>query len=344
MTSFRHNWLVGTSRRSDAVSDVVAGDYDMLIMTSSWDSRCQCLAESAVTARTGLGIFFENEGEQGLRARHDPVVRDFLGRQCETHSEVFGASEDLDRLWSDIWQAILEAVAAAGRPMRLLFDLSTCPRYYAMAVVANGFRHQLVSELTAFYAEGHYPDGSSVNPHETFTTGKWDTVPVPGLEGASNPSRERRYVVSVGFEGTKTFRAVNAEGADQVSLVLASPGVAPDYEQRTLESNAELIDEFLIPENEFVRAPAADAIATWAALRERSADWASDDVFYLPCGTKAHALGMALHALSSDEPTVMYARPASHRETNIKPLGAYWTYLITDPTSLVPSRIVQSTA
>jgi hypothetical protein len=336
MTDFRHAWLAAESAQADSPTDLVSGHFDVLLTTASWDSRCLCLHDCELDAGRAIGIFFSNRGDGALRDRHDPQVDAFIERVGGASRRIDQRSEELEALWGAVWDEFMIASDAHTGPMRVLLDLSTCPRYYAMALIAAGFRTHRIAELVIFYAEGKYPPPTDEDPHEPFTFGRWETVPVPLLEGRSDPALPRHYIVSVGFEGSKTLRAVSSEGADNVTVIFPRPGVAPAYEERTREANQILLDDFGVDDSAIIDAPAGDAVATWKILAEQHDRWNRDDAFYLPAGTKPHAIGMALDALIGGRVTVMYAKPATHKEVEIKPLGHYWLFTVRDLTAFKP--------
>ena len=333
MTEYRRAWLHAASQHGSTPAELISGHYDLLVTTASWDARCLCLVDCAVTADSAVGIFFANRGEGALRDAHDPRIEAFLQRVGKQVTLMHRGSDELDELWVDLWRAVVETADTTRQPLRILLDLSTCPRYFAMALIAAGFRSHLVGELVVFYAEGRYPPRTAEDPHEPFTYGRWETVPVPLLEGHADPGLPRHYVVSVGFEGSKTVRAISSEGADNVTVVFPRPGVAPEYEERTMEENRILLDDFGIDQHEVIFAPAGDAVATWQALAEHRERWTCDDAFYLPAGTKPHAIGMALDATLGGDVSVMYAKPATHKESAIEPLGQFWRFTIRDLTA-----------
>lgn len=329
-TEFRQAFLTGRSEKASSIPGLVDGEYDLLIMAASWDSRCLCLLSADVRARWGIGIFFENRGVLGLRDAHDPQVRDYLEHRCETVREIEHASEDLDGLWQELWKGAWEAYTNVGRPLRVLLDVSTCPRYYALALLSGGFRKGIVESVTCFYAEGQYPESREESTHEQFTTGRWKTRDVPFLTGTADPGNSRFYVVSLGFEGAKTYLAVSNNDADRVMVLFPRPGVRPDYPERTRRSNEVLYEEYGLDRRSEISAPAGDAVAAWAALAEASPTLPTENPFYLCCGTKPHAIALALHALIDERVTVLYAQPASHKEAAITPLDSYWAFRIRD--------------
>jgi hypothetical protein len=143
------------------------------------------------------------------------------------------------------------------------------------------------------------------------------------------------YLVSVGFEGDKTLRAVSRADPDKVSILFAKPGVRPEYEALAAEANRDLMREFLVPKSRILNAPASDAIATWqtiATSRVHPED--SENSLYLCCGTKPHALALALNAIALGHPAVLYNVPEEHHVHTTGPGENFWTYEIRDVTAL----------
>jgi hypothetical protein len=265
-------------------------------------------------------------------------VQGFLEGCCDSTRLIERESEDLVGLWEELWVATWEAYASVGRPLDVLLDLSTCPRYYAMAFLAQGFSEGIVGRLTCFYAEGRYPPDPKELAVDQFTAGKWETHSVPGLAGTADPGSRRLYVVSVGFEGSKTFRAVSSDDPDRVVVLFPNPGVDPSYPERTREKNRLLFAEYGIEERQLINAPAGDAIKAWQALAAAAPAGEDENPFYLCCGTKPHSLAMALHGLITERATVLYAKPAGHKEIQIEPSGVYWSFRLEDVT--LPSRVL----
>lgn len=331
-TAFRQAFLDGSSQRAESVGEVAHGRYDLVVMTSSWDARSVSLVEAQIEAAHGIGVFFSNRGVLGFRDEHDPQVSAFLEQCCGQVAAIEGPSESLDFLWQQIWLAVSAAYIDVGRPLDVLLDLSTSPRYYALALFACGMRSGVLSSLTCFYAEGEYPEATN-GAQEQFTEGRWETRHVPGLAGTADPGNKRLYVVSVGFEGSKTYRVVSSDDPDRVRVLFPQPGVKPEYVDRTRQNNRLLLADFGVQDADMVVAPAGDAIAAWQALALSELAGPGDNPSYLCSGTKPHALAMAIHALVEDRPTVLYAKPASHKEARTRPLGVYWSYRIDDLTS-----------
>lgn len=335
MTTFRQAHLEGTSKRSTDLASLANGDYDLALVCSSWDARC--LAVTAVqemrTKRVVI-LLFDARDDQGLRDSHDPKLTAFAEKIASKITVIRGESTDLRSVWNQLSDELARARMAQQSPLSLFIDISTCPRFYSAATLAVALKKGWASRATLFYAEGVYPepDGSV---EIAFTGGRWSSVPIPGLEGLTDPGKERFYLVSAGFEGIKTFQAVAEGDPDRISLLLPQPGYREEYTARALQVNQKLVQEYCVPPEQILTAPAGDAIAAWAALarspRERRD---SENTFYLCCGTKPHAIALALRSLCLDYPVVLYNLPGEHRVIATQASGIFWVYEVSDVTAL----------
>lgn len=333
MTRFRDSYLSGTSECLNSAGELT-GHFDVFLTASSWDRRCVSIVGAKdVTADAAVPMFFDVRDTLGLRDEHDKKITEYCECMATRTAPIFGSSRDVQRLWSTIQTTLVEIASERQRPLHVLFDISTCPRYYFLATCAAGLLSGLIDTITVFYAEAVYPDGKA--SEVAFTGGRWQTVPIPGLLGHYKPESKRFYFVSVGFEGWKTLRIVARADPDRVSILLPHPGVTAGYAKEAYENNFELIDSYRIPDDQIVRAHAADAIGAWKALSDRALERELDEnTYFLCCGTKPHALAFALRAMSLGFPTVLYNVPDEHRVHVTESNGRFWKYVIEDVTAL----------
>lgn len=328
-SEYKFGWLTASSVTGEQPQEVLNGDFDLAIASSSWDRRSTCITETSITAATAVGLFFDNKGTGNLRDAHDLVINEFLGTCARDYRPLKGRSEDLAGIASQLTHVLEETVTQVGRPIRLLVDLSTCPRYFSLGTIADAFRRQLVRTCVVFYAEGRYPKTDGLE-QDLFTLGELETVPIPGLPGSVAPGRQRKLVVSVGFEGSKVLKAANAFDPDLVGALLPRPGVQPDYERRSQAAAERLIEAYQVQATDVLYAPASDAVAAWKILAENHPYDADQDISYLLCGTKPHSLAMALHSLTANKAGVFYLKPAAHRQVPTESLGKYWRFTLDD--------------
>lgn len=336
-TTYRHGFLSGKSVVDNNSKCLVSGKYDLVIASSSWDRRCVCITDGKnIVSEHSILLFFEARDENNLRDKHDLNIIDFL--ETITHNApviVKGHSVDVEGMWLNILKEILLISKSINKPLNILLDLSTCPRYYALAIMATCFKRGLACNITIFYSEGIYGNTENEEVLEyNFTKGKWRTVPIPSLDGSCDPEKEKYFLVSVGFEGIKTIRAVHKADPDRISILFPDPGINPSYVQIAEEQNKELIDEFMVPEEQIIRVRAGDAIEAWKSLSIRSLERSEENIHYLICGPKPHAIGLGLRAISLGYPTVLYNVPEGHSVTDVQPSGIFWRYDIKDLSAL----------
>ena len=334
---FRQGFLKGSSSSSDSPESLAHGSFDFLLLASSWDKRCVCVTKSRdLRSNHGALLLFDTRDDLRLRDDHDPRLARFLEETVDNSAVIHGDSTDTGSVWSRLSEMFLKVARKYKRPLRIFIDLSTCPRYLSIGLAVEGLKSGIASEVTFFYAEGKYPEEKSKEEqHELFTTGRWDSIPIPGLHGVWDPEKRRAYVVSIGFEGSKTLRLVSREEPDNVSVLFPDPGVKPEYVGRAARNNATLLKAFRVADERIIRAAAGDAIAAWKALSVSTVDVPEEqNVYYVCCGTKPHSLALGLRALVADYPAVLYIVPDRHRVADTEPLGVFWRYDIRDVTSL----------
>lgn len=333
VSSFTEGHLTGQSYSSASVQDLLDGYFDLALVVSSWDARCQCI-QDAVNLRVAHAILvlFEARDAKGCRDSHDRALEDFCRGHCGFPHVICCSSLDIDGTWTMLDREIGLVAKSMKRPLTILLDISTCPRYYALAVLGSCITRRLASVITVFYAEGKYPPKGRTE-EMYFTGGRWRTVPVPFFHGIYRPGDKRFYLVSVGFEGNRTLRSVSKADPDRVSMLFPCPGVVPAYVTRARQANKDLRATYHVPSNQIVKAHVGDAIGGWKALSEAHLERANENVYYMCAGSKPHALSLGLRALSLGHPALLYNVPDEHLAVETVPFGRYWKYEIEDFTA-----------
>jgi len=325
---FAHGSLRGRSQLSTAPHSLYSGEYDLAVLVSSWDRRATCVtAAKDFRAAACLVVLFNERDRQGLRDAHDFAILDFARTSSQRVIQVGADSLDLRGTWLKLLHELGESRRRIKRPLRLFIDASVCPRYYLLGLVATSLSSGIASHVSISYAEGRYPRKEKNTAEDiSFTYGQWKSVAVPGLEGRYSPGLKRFFLVSIGFEGWKTMRAVTRADPDRVSLLHGKPGTNDDYPERSIRDNAELINHYKIPPEQILNAHAGDAIAAWQVLSERAIERTDENAYFLCSGTKPHSLALGLRALSLKRPAVLYNLPEAHEVVAIESNGKFWRF------------------
>jgi hypothetical protein len=326
--SYASGSLRGSSYSSTSATQLYCGDYDLAILVSSWDTRSVCVSQ-AERFKAGLCVvtLFTYRDRLGLRDRHDADLLAFAQRCAPEVCEIRGDSLDLENTWSQLLRSMVAHRHRTKRPLHIFVDASACPRYYLLAIVATALSSGLAARVSVTYAEGRYPAKTTNSSEDiSFTHGQWKSVAIPTLEGKYSPGLKRFLLVSIGFEGWKTIRAVSRADPDRVSILHGKPGTTTEYADRALQDNADLIQYYRIPPEQILCAPAGDAIAAWKTLSASAIERPEENAYFLCSGTKPHSLGLGLRALCLRSPAVLYNLPEAHHVVEIEPNGKFWRF------------------
>lgn len=339
VSEFSDGVIKAKSRNGTNSSELWNGFFDFAIIGTSWDKRCTSITKCTnLTFKTVVEVVpFDIEPIESLAENHQNV-----SEFCRANSSYFHTMEaktsNLPETLAEIKRCLWLAIGNVDRKQaaRVFIDISTCPRYFTLAILSEAFRSGLVEEIFVAYSEGVYPDAApSYEGLEdiSFTDGAFHAVPIPGFFGEFEPSKRDFFLVSTGFDGWKTLNLLIRKEPERVAALVASPGVSPDYERRALAANAALFSRFGIQEDRMIKAAAGDAIEAWKNITTMNLEhFDEENVNYLCSGNKAHSLALALRAIAKQSPAVLYNRPTKHLPSNVECSGVFWSYSI-QPTS-----------
>ncbi|MBZ0105945.1 MAG: hypothetical protein K8H84_09985 [Sulfuricella denitrificans] len=331
VTTFSDGALSGESLKSNSADALLEESYDLAIFVSSWEERCLCFPTSAAwTAKSTILILFTDRDSAGARDKHDEILKEHVKGHSQNVIIVSGRSIDIDLVWESLFDHILRIYGETKRPLRILLDSSTCPRYYVLAIVGACIAEGISGNISVTYAEGSYPcqtEGRHGAEEIKLTDGHWKAVSVPYFEGSYSPGKNRFYLISVGFEGWKTLRVVSRADPDRVSVLFPDPGFKPEYAARTRRDNEDLVKQFRIPGEQIISTAAGDAIDAWRALTDASLEREdSENAYFLCCGSKPHSLALGLRAMALSYPAVLYNLPQGHSAVPVVSNGVFWRY------------------
>jgi hypothetical protein len=338
---------------------VAANDkaFDVSLSAASWDSRSTAMTRCFRPPHENLGLVYGNPGANGYAAINQAT----LVAWTEEHQATFDrVSFDSARVPSSFREVIarLERIRdRSSTPLRLLTDLSAMPRYVSLGLLSRLEPDDLFSSITFIYETSSYDVGnrdgntSSSIPvkqpvsgwsrtaaaaatvlrraRSIFTRGSWRCIGIPGLDRVDElPSRTgpKHCVVALGFDGEETYEVLRQLDVGRVTAIVPDPPVREEFVERCLAANNAVLSEWVSATGLF-RCGATDARGMVNLL----ARIPEDDCprCYLPFGTRPHALGMAVEALSSRSAMVLYRWPQSFVERSQISRGIVYAYTVT---------------
>ncbi len=334
MMEYREGYISAVSHRGTA-EEIEPGFYDLMLLTCGWESRS--IAISRVTSiqcnRAAIICFHDASGRKGYEPAFLEALTEYAGRISggQAIDVIEHNSSDLDGMAIRLVEKVVEVRRKVGKPIRVVFDISSCPRYYFLYFLGVGMKGRLCESVTFLYSEGQYESEGEYEKEVVeyvATTGEWNTVPIPGFDGIFNPEGRAIFLVSVGFEGARYRSVVTRYEPDRVLVLLPAPGFNEKYTRRAEVACMPLVEEFRVADDDILRIPAGDAVAVWRAVSCAAARYQGENVTYLAFGPKPHVLGLGLHGIVDQSISVLYRKPEGYTRKEVKPTGVMWSYAL----------------
>lgn len=335
-SEFSDGSIKATSEYCDDPNELWNGFFDFALVGSSWDKRCTAVTRCEnLTAQSTVIIKPFVTSSSPILDEHNAVIFKFCHAQSKDLHVVESSTSNLAESLRDVQSHFWAAISHVDRktPARIFVDISTCPRYFSLAILGEAFRSGLVAEIVLGYSEGKYPRArpSYKDLEElSFTDGPFQAVPVPGFFGEFEPSKGKFFLVSFGFDGWKTLNLLIRKEPERVAALLATkPNGSDEYEQRALAANAALIERFGTVDELIIKSDACDAVGTWRKITDSNLEnFDAENIYYLCSGNKPHSVALALRAIVLGNPTLLYNQVSQHLPVEVNFAGVYWKYSI----------------
>ena len=318
--------ITATSFRAE--KDVIGDEFSVGVFFSSYESRC--LESSTVIPEKAIErsviVCFREKDPTGFREKHDRILFEQVSRCTRERPEVIDSLsvQEVELVLEEIMRRI-PASAASGE-CRWFMDITGSPKPYYMGLL-GWLRDRVESPaLTLFHTEAHYEQKHSREEAFCFTEGFSRYIWVPRLWGQPDPRLPWTYMFLLGFEGDRSLEIYERFEPDYTVALISDPGYQPGYTEVAKERNRVFLAE---AKPELFYTDAADPIGTWRELEKRiGIAQVKSNVCIVPLGTKPHALGGCLAALSTRTPAVLYLMPRGYKARDVPRGKALWKYEI----------------
>lgn len=308
--------------------DGIKDDFDLFIFTAGWESRCIEIREydnEKFNFNSAMIISFRYGEDLGYLSEYMDKLKSFINVKIPNGKfhPIEHEPNDLDKITIDINNIINKIIFELKRPLKIGFDISSCPRYFILYLLGYCLENRLAQKLSFFYSEGKYSGDIEDYVH---TKGDWKIIEVPNFEALYDPEDKKMFVVSAGFEGNRFRSLVAKYEPDTIGILMPDPGFNKEYTKKVEKECKPLIDDFNIPADSILRAPAGDAIAAWKALKAPSLNKEKYHIAYLTFGPKPHILAMGIHGYLNKKISVTYRIPDGYTKMEVEPTGIFWRY------------------
>lgn len=338
MTEFFEGHLCGRSKSFDMNMPIV-GSFDLFIFTVGWEERCTKIIfhdSNEFSFNEGIILSFINSGKKGWNPDYCEKIRDFIEFQKKKKyypiilKSLVPNHDGLADI-SSLFEKISLKQQELQRPLKIGFDISSCPRVVFLQLLHYCIENDLTKSISFFYAEGIY-DFDIAND-EVFVAGDWDTIAIPGYGGKNiNLQRKDYFILSFGFEQKGYLGWIEeCDTLAKVGVLFPHPPYIPKYDkigkQRLAEFKKRLDLDDRNEKFSYEEAKAGDAIDAWKKFDSLLADKNNCNVTFLPYGPKPHSLAMGLRCLLNENFVLIYRISSKgYHEIDVKALGKIWQY------------------
>lgn len=305
--------------------------YKLGIFFSSFASRC--LTGSALinenNCENSIIVLFDERDDKGLRDKHDRILIKQVNSITKNEPKKinissFNVEESIDILRNQIIKYDLKY------DDKVIIDISGSPKPFYLSILASFRRRVFPPGIHIFHSSGEYKKPSGGEDY-SFTFGFDKDIWIPGFWGDFEPSLETSYIFLLGFEGNRVLSVLYKEEPESFYGLIGDPGYFPKYTEISKKRNSEFLEiiDRAFGEDHLIYADAGDAVETWRKLQEKFEPIQDRyNLCIVPFGTKPHAIGAALYALTSWTPSIMYKVPKRYEYNDTKRGDYIWLYKI----------------
>jgi len=156
-TKHAQKHIYGNSAKIAEINDM---DFDIFFYTVGWESRfteiLKRLGDSFMSEKNYVCCF-----KQGDTKGYDANAKSEFIKELEEHIEAESESiefeySEFETFEEQINDKIYSELELKKRPLKIGFEISSCPRYYILYVLGLCISKNYTKEISFFYSEGKY--------------------------------------------------------------------------------------------------------------------------------------------------------------------------------------------
>jgi len=323
--------------------------YDAVIAGLSWETRGPTALSRLKTVGPELTLFKFASRSQEIEDAKASQLKTFLTLQPNLTIKDLEASTEAEKNFRALKAWLQDLYAKAGRPLSILLDITCVPKTYVLYLIGLGFSDELVARLDCLYTPGRYDLVSGgaatppalTGPRSLLSEGEWHSRQIPYLEASEYIANDADLLVTLGGELGLSVPFIERFEPRRLGLIC--------IEETSPSGNVPMLPSERMAYDELLREPNAvqediklcDAVGVARHATSFIENSAARGATMMAIGSKPHAIGIALAALSDPRVEVVCRTPASYRAIDVHPSAEPMFYEIEDrfdPASYIASR------
>ncbi|WP_342166601.1 hypothetical protein [Methylobacterium sp. SD21] len=313
-------------------------DYDLTFAALSWEKRSSSAISAVQNLKSGLILLRFASSDPDIAEKKEAQLQEF--KKLSADCKVINLNSSLDFLGNSrqIQELLRTKAAAKGRPLRILWDITCFPKAYLLFVLGLCFTRSYVSRMDCIYAEGEYSlDISHADLHADaakkkgiISEGDWTSLQIPYLEAETALPPGRDLFVTMGGEVGLSLPFLERYEPNRLGLVLISESLIQQPDK--LPEPERLAISEILAEPRIVRCDIS--LTNVVELLQQADNFCFSTkeqvVTGVAIGSKPHALGLGIAALSHPNMEVVCRIPQRYVPLDVEPAGRFATYVIED--------------
>ena len=337
-------------QRNVGQGEALPRSYDAVVAGLSWETRGPTALSKLKIVGAKLTLFKFASRSQAIEDAKTIQLRTFLLLQPDLAIKELDASTEAEKNFKTIKSWLQDLYAKSERPLSILLDMTCVPKTYVLYLVGLGFSDELIARLDCLYTPGRYDLISGgvatppalTGPRSLLSEGEWHSRQIPYLEASEYIANDADLLVTLGGELGLSVPFIERFEPRRLGLICIEE-TSPNRAVPMLRSERMAYDELLREPNavqEDIKLCDAVGVARYAiSFIENST---ARGVTMMAIGSKPHAIGIALAALSDPRVEVVCRTPASYRVVDVHPSAEPMFYEIEDrfdPVSYIASKL-----
>lgn len=282
--------------------------YDAALFASGCEMRATAVPSliDSQNVRSFRALGFDTFLESAARLRND----EYFKANWDLEPDIFKSNDD-SAVFSFLNSVSLRS---SGGPTRILVDYTSMSKVWYSAVLNWARFVDQVGEVDIDFV---YAIGGDHDYRDPFVIK--DVVCIPGCEGGPVRLSRAVAVFGLGFEGAAALSIFDMLEAHLVYGFYAAPGAFPEYPQRTVDSNEQLIKRHM---KSYIGVSLHSVEDTFRLVGELIDYHRQEaDITLVPMGPKPHVLAAVLLSMKFEEIACLRVTGGRSAPVDIKPNG-----------------------
>lgn len=336
-------------QRNVEQGETIPRAYDAVVAGLSWETRGPTALARLKTIEPDLTLLKFASRSQEIEEAKSSQLEKFRALRPDLKVKNLDASIEAEKNFKSIKAWLQDLYAKAERPLSVLLDITCIPKTYVIYLIGLGFSDELVARIDCLYTPGKCDLASEriavphalTGPRALLSEGEWHSRQIPYLEASEYIANDADLLVTLGGELGLSVPFIERFEPRRLGLICIEE-TSPNRDLPMLQSERMAYDELLREPNDLqedIKLCDAVGVARYAASFIESSN--ARGATMMAIGSKPHAIGIALAALSHPRVEVVCRTPASYRSVDVHPSAAPVLYEIEDrfdPASYIASE------